>query len=94
MLGIGHATDHHHRAVLLAEEWLGGHKQERSRITRSERRRRVVDEGHPSALEGRPERGTFAWCGGLFGPLGAGVGVPTDQVDRLLTTLDLGGNVT
>jgi hypothetical protein len=60
LLRIGHATDHHHCAALLAELWLGGHKQERSGITRSERCRRVVDEGHPSALEGRPERGMFS----------------------------------
>jgi hypothetical protein len=26
LLRIGHATDHHHRAALLAEKWLGGHK--------------------------------------------------------------------
>jgi hypothetical protein len=60
LLGMGHAADHHHRTALLAEQWLGGHKHERSSIARSERRRRIVNEGHPSALEGRPERGTFA----------------------------------
>ena len=83
-----HAAEHHDRASLVAQKWLGGYQQQRAGCPCSEPAGRVSDEAHRATGLGGPDRGSLGSGEPLGRRLGARIGLPTAKGDRLLTSLD------